>query len=42
LNLSFSQPDDVDLRLHDWSRPGGMELLDLLFAKVLPPIKPAA
>jgi nicotinamidase-related amidase len=27
---------------YDWSRPGGMELLELLFTKVLPPIKPAA
>jgi nicotinamidase-related amidase len=26
---------------YDWSRPGGMELLELLFTKVLPPIKPA-
>jgi len=26
----------------DWSRPGGMELLELLFTKVLPPIRPAA
>jgi nicotinamidase-related amidase len=25
----------------DWSRPGGMELLELLFTKVLPPIHPA-
>jgi nicotinamidase-related amidase len=24
----------------DWSRPGGMDLLELLFTKVLPPIKP--
>ncbi|HEX6705816.1 MAG TPA: isochorismatase family protein [Albitalea sp.] len=27
---------------HDWSRPGGMDLLELLFTKVLPPIQPAA
>jgi nicotinamidase-related amidase len=27
---------------HDWSRPGGMELLQLLFTQVLPPIAPAA
>jgi len=26
----------------DWSRPGGMELLQLLFTQVLPPIAPAA
>ena len=26
----------------DWSRPGGMELLELLFTKVLPPIVAAA
>jgi nicotinamidase-related amidase len=26
---------------YDWSRPGGMELLELLFTKVLPPIQPA-
>jgi nicotinamidase-related amidase len=26
---------------HDWSRPGGMELLQLLFTEVLPPIAPA-
>ncbi len=25
----------------DWSRPGGMDLLELLFTKVLPPIQPA-
>ena len=25
----------------DWSRPGGNELLELLFTKVLPPIQPA-
>ena len=25
----------------DWSRPGGMELLQIPFTEVLPPIKPA-